>query len=69
MDAPPELCPDEGSLIRLLQAYGLDPGAIQQASAELRHGRMAVLSLVQPSEPRPACAPCIAPTGIGESYV
>jgi hypothetical protein len=38
--------PDEGHVSAWLHHCGLDPWAIQQAAAELRHGRMAVLPVV-----------------------
>jgi hypothetical protein len=37
---------DEGHVSAWLHHCGLDPWAIQQAAAELRHGRMAVLPVV-----------------------
>jgi hypothetical protein len=42
----PYPCSDERTVVMLLQHCGLDPWSITQAVAELRHGRMAVLSCV-----------------------
>jgi len=45
LERSPYPCPDEGTLVTLLQHCGMDSWSIQQAGTELRQGRMAVLPL------------------------
>jgi hypothetical protein len=45
LERSPYPCPDEGTLVTLLQHCGMDSWSIQQAGTELRKGRMAVLPL------------------------
>jgi hypothetical protein len=46
LDRQPYRCPDEVHLAACLYACGLDFWSIQQACAELREGRMAIMPLV-----------------------
>jgi hypothetical protein len=46
MDRPPLQCPDEETLVTVLQDCGIDAWALQQAIAALRKGDMTVLPLV-----------------------
>ena len=46
MDRQPYPCPDEGTLVALLHHCGLEAWSLHRALAELRHGRMAVLTIV-----------------------
>src|SRR5262245_14708471 len=46
MDRQPYPCPDEGTLVALLHHDGLAAWSLHRALAELRHGRMAVLTIV-----------------------
>ena len=46
VDRPPSQCPDEGTLVTLLQDCGIDAWSLQQAITVLRKGDMAVLPLV-----------------------
>src|SRR5204863_674595 len=57
MDHRPYPCPDERTLFTLLHACGLDAWGIQQASTELRKGRVAVLPRVGASDPIQAYFP------------
>jgi hypothetical protein len=43
MDRPPSQYPDEGTLVALLQHWGIDAWSIQQVIATVRGGGMAVL--------------------------
>ena len=45
MDRPPLQCPDEGTLVTLLQDCGIDAWSLRQAVAALRKGDMVVLLL------------------------
>ena len=45
LDGHPYPCPDEGTLVALLHQYGLEAWSLHRALAELRHGRMAVLTI------------------------
>ena len=45
MDRQPYPCPNEGALVVLLHHCGLEPWSLHRALAELRHGRMAVLTI------------------------
>ena len=42
----PYPCPDEGALVALLHHCGLEAWSLDRVLAELRHGRLAVLSIV-----------------------
>ncbi len=46
MERQPYPCPDEGALVVLLHHCGLEAWALDRVLAELRHGRLAVLSIV-----------------------
>ena len=46
LERQPATCLDEAGLAALLHACGVGPWSIQQACAELRAGRMAILPLV-----------------------
>jgi hypothetical protein len=46
MDRQPYPCPDEGTLVALPHHCGLEAWSLHRAHAELRHGRMAVLTIV-----------------------
>jgi hypothetical protein len=45
MDRQPYPCPDEGTLVALLHHCGLEAWSLHRALVELRHGRLAVLSI------------------------
>jgi hypothetical protein len=55
--------PDEAHMCAWLHHCGVDPWAIQQAAAELRHGRMAVLPIVWTPAQRHASFPVPAASG------
>ena len=46
LERRPYPCLDEAALVALLHHCGLEPWSLHRALAELRHGRLAVLSIV-----------------------